>query len=656
MSNNFLKRKVYPSIFLFFAGVLLLLFSNVYQTWKISFFIVGFTLTFSGMLILRQFWPSRWRIGYVLIFGISARALLFPVTPSDDLNRHAWEAYIQLHGMNPYVTAPDNPATEPLRNEIWAGINHKEFTSIYGPLSQMLFKTVMFFWYSPFGIKLIVMIFDIMSVLLLALFLKDRGSRINELLLYAINPLVLYSFAAEGHLEAIIVFMLAASAVLYQRKKYRWMFFFLGCACAVKLTSIIYVPLFIRKDTLKFTPFVLIPVLFALPYGIDILSIVDVTVRFAREFRFNGLLFSMFALFFDNDTALKISTLLFGTLFLWIFFLTPNPVKACRNASVAFLLSAPTTHSWYFTIPAMFAVLFPSRPLIILTGTMGFGWLTIFNYWAHGRWIECWYIPVLEYLTPLLPDLYVRRKLPGSDFNLSLNDERISIIIPVLNESQQLQDCLESIHIPENTHSEILVVDGGSHDTTLDIAKADPRVRIIQTSKGRGIQISGGIEKASGDLIIILHADSRLDTTAVSHIIQFCKQHPHIAGGSVASRFESTELRFRFITALNTIRSRWTGISFGDQVQFFRKNVLINNLPKVKIMEDIEISLRLKENGPMALLPPIAKSSTRRWEKRNYTRNMFTVIGLTGLYLFKRRLGLLSSDNSEFYKAYYEKT
>jgi hypothetical protein len=70
-------------------------------------------------------------------------------------------------------------------------------------------------------------------------------------------------------------------------------------------------------------------------------------------------------------------------------------------------------------------------------------------------------------------------------------------------------------------------------------------------------------------------------------------------------------------------------------------------------MEDIEISMLLKERGPVAVLPVLAKSSMRRWQKMGYANNTMVVIALTLSYLFRRRCGVLKGDNSDFYEAYY---
>jgi hypothetical protein len=649
------KKRFLLFLIILTSGIVLLSCIKFFPSKHQYLFIGGFACSFAGMLGLRHYWPNNRGAIQIIFIALIARCLLLPIVPSDDVNRYIWEGKVQLHQLNPYSIAPENPVTEPIRDSIWQGINHKEYTSIYGPLAQHVFRLAAFIWYTPFFLKMILLLFDIGTLIFLLLYLKKRGSRINEALLYAVNPLVLYSFAAEGHLESMMIFMLAGAVLMFQRKQTAWMFVFLGCACSVKLTAAIFIPLFIRKDTFKYVPFVIVPFVAALPFGDSIVSIFTVTRKFATDFHFNGCAYNALLTIVSGYHAMILSMSIFIIAYGWIFFLTPDPGKACGNVAVAFLLTSPTAHAWYFTIVAMFAVLYPARSWIALTGTIGMSWIIIFNYWITGIWKEYGYLWVFEYLPSAFIELYGRWKLPGFSSPGYGKPESLTVIIPVLNEGNRLHDCLESITLPKDILSEIIVVDGGSTENTCDIARADQRVKLLTSDKGRGIQIAHGVDQAKGDLIIVLHADTQLDKKSVATILQFCLKHPYVAGGSVAAKFDTPEPRFVFITALNNFRSRFSGVSFGDQVQFFRKRAIENRVPRVKLMEDIEMSMLLKEQGPIAFLPSIAKSSVRRWRNKKYMTNIFTVVTLTALYIVKRRFGLLKEDNNDFYKAYYGK-
>jgi len=608
------------------------------------------------MLGLRNSWPPNWKLMPIVVLAVVSRCFLLPLDHSDDLNRYLWEGRVQLHAINPYALSPQDPRLAPIRDVVWQGINHKEFTSIYGPLAQLVFRACVSIRYSELFLKIILVLFDLGTLLLLVRILQNRGSRLSEALLYAVNPVVLYAFAAEGHVESIMLCMLAGAMLMHRKKKFALMFVLIGCAASVKLTALIFLPLLIRKETLRYLWFVLLPIVMVIPYGASAGTLITVTGRFATEFHFNGFLYGILVLFFSCHTALVISTVIFLGIYCAVIFLTPDPIRACGNVALAFLLTSPTAHPWYFTIIAMFAVLYPVRSWIALTGTIGISWLTSFTYWATGIWKEWLIIPILEYAPPFLLEIAARWRRPeyaspgyGCPYSLS-------IIIPVLNEENQLRDCLESIVLPQDVQAEIIVIDGGSSDATQSIAQADQRVKLVTSDPGRGIQIAEGVKHSTGDLIIIIHADTRLAHNGVARLYEFCKNHPNMCGGSVATRFNAQGFRFALITALNNLRARITGISFGDQVQFFRRQAIQGDMPRVKLMEDIEISMLLKERGELAVLPALARSSTRRWRQKSYVHNMLLVLRLTTTYLVRRRLGTLTGDNSDFYEAYYGKT
>ncbi len=111
----------------------------------------------------------------------------------------------------------------------------------------------------------------------------------------------------------------------------------------------------------------------------------------------------------------------------------------------------------------------------------------------------------------------------------------------------------------------------------------------------------------------------------------------------------------RWIAWLNNTRARWTGIAFGDQAQFFRKDALarIGGFPGMMLMEDIELSLRLKEQGQICFISKGVTVSNRRWEKKGFWGNIWRVLWLSCSYLVQRRLGIGDPERRDFYKRYY---
>jgi glycosyltransferase involved in cell wall biosynthesis len=203
--------------------------------------------------------------------------------------------------------------------------------------------------------------------------------------------------------------------------------------------------------------------------------------------------------------------------------------------------------------------------------------------------------------------------------------------------------------------SQVIVVDGGSMDATREAVRSFPSVKLLESARGRGRQICRGLQEATAGAVLVLHADSRLKDRAAARAIGTLRTYPDVAGGCFGARFDSRQNRFRTVALLNNLRARIFGISFGDQAQFFRRSALAGSLKPLSIMEDIDISLLMKEAGGMAFLSDGVVSSTRRWDRIGYAANFLTVVRLTSLFIIQRRFGPLSCNDSDFYRMYYGK-
>jgi len=123
--------------------------------------------------------------------------------------------------------------------------------------------------------------------------------------------------------------------LMHQKKKFAFMFVLIGCAASVKLTALIFIPLLIRKETLRYLWFALLPLVMVVLYGTSANSLITVTGRFASEFHFNGFLYGILVLFFSYHNALVISTVIFLGAYSAVIFLTPDPIRACGNVALA---------------------------------------------------------------------------------------------------------------------------------------------------------------------------------------------------------------------------------------------------------------------------------------------------------------------------------
>ncbi|MBI3810165.1 MAG: TIGR04283 family arsenosugar biosynthesis glycosyltransferase [Nitrospirae bacterium] len=198
----------------------------------------------------------------------------------------------------------------------------------------------------------------------------------------------------------------------------------------------------------------------------------------------------------------------------------------------------------------------------------------------------------------------------------------ISVIIPTLHEEKTLPGTLARLRHP--AFSEVLVVDGGSRDRTLaDVALANPLTRIMNAPTGRARQMNAGAAVSKGELLLFLHADTLLPTTAAQDITR-AMADTRIAGGRFDARLVPDRGLLWVVGRMMSWRSRLTGIATGDQAIFVRRKVFedLGGFPDIPIMEDIAFSLRLKQAGQVAALHSCVMTSGRRWERHGAIRTI----------------------------------
>ena len=207
---------------------------------------------------------------------------------------------------------------------------------------------------------------------------------------------------------------------------------------------------------------------------------------------------------------------------------------------------------------------------------------------------------------------------------------KLSIILPVLNEARGIAETLAALR---PLAAEIIVVDGGSDDATPAIAQrlAD---QLITAPRGRARQMNAGAAVARGDILLFLHADTLLPVGADQSIIAA------LAAGAAWGRFDvritGESLWLPLIAALMNRRSRLTGIATGDQAIFVRRAAFaaLGGFPAQPLMEDIELSRRLKAQSPPACLRERVLTSGRRWEKHGVLRTVLLMWSLRLRYFF----------------------
>ena len=177
-------------------------------------------------------------------------------------------------------------------------------------------------------------------------------------------------------------------------------------------------------------------------------------------------------------------------------------------------------------------------------------------------------------------------------------------------------------------------MDGGSTDATAAVAARSPRVRLLASPRGRASQMNAGARAALGDVLLFLHADTLLPDGALA-AVEAAVGDPGIVAGRFDVRFDNSRLLFRMISWFMNQRSRWSGISTGDQAIFVCRKPFdaLGGYPDIPLMEDVELCRRLKRRGQMAALRLCVTTSARKWEREGAVRTILLMWALRLLYV-----------------------
>jgi len=177
-------------------------------------------------------------------------------------------------------------------------------------------------------------------------------------------------------------------------------------------------------------------------------------------------------------------------------------------------------------------------------------------------------------------------------------------------------------------------VDGGSTDATSAAAARFPRVRLLESPRGRARQMNAGARAARGDILLFLHADTLLPGGALA-AVEAAVSDPGVVGGRFDVRFDNRRPVFRMIAWLMNQRSRWSGISTGDQAIFVCREVFeaMGGYPEIPLMEDVELCRLLKLRGQLAPLRLAVTTSARKWERDGAVRTILLMWALRFLYM-----------------------
>lgn len=191
---------------------------------------------------------------------------------------------------------------------------------------------------------------------------------------------------------------------------------------------------------------------------------------------------------------------------------------------------------------------------------------------------------------------------------------RISIIIPTLDEETGIAACLDRVRRAPGV--EVIVVDGGSRDATVEAARR-AGAEVISAPRGRALQMNAGAEVSRGEILLFLHADTLLPSGWEAEVRRALAR-PEVAAGAFTFRLDQRTAGLRFIELCVAWRCRLASIPYGDQGLFLRRGVFLaaGGFPDLPIMEDCEFVRRLKKRGRIIVSPASATTSARRWQQK----------------------------------------
>jgi rSAM/selenodomain-associated transferase 2 len=612
---------------------------HAHPVWRI----VTFFLLLAACLAVTFTWPRtgtpRIQATGILLLALVVRLALVPHPVDSDANRYLWEGRLIREGYDPYSHVASAPEWANQRDAYWDGMNQKALRTIYPPIAEWTFAAIGGLWYHPAALKAVFIVFDLGSIALLLAMLSARSQPLRLAGLYAFNPVPLIGFAAEGHFDAMLIFFVLLALSLHERRYTAWSWIALGLAVQTKLVAVLLAPLFVRREGWR-TAWIgaAIAVLPFLPYSADINAWLSGVHHFGADLGFNGSIHALASIAFGNRASAAV--LCAAILVLWIALVTFLDTDLWHSAFFVFgglIALSPIVHYWYVSWALVFVPLFPSLAWITLSGMMALYFLVgvIPAPWEQIVIWATFGVMLVREATLALPSL-ASHGFPGESSDIC----SLAVVVPTLNESSTLANCLDSVARMSPSPDELIVVDGGSIDGTREIAVRFGAT-IVSCKPGRGRQIAAGVAETTADLVLVLHADSEIGPDTGSRIVAALSTWPEAVGGAIGQRFDREALGLSLIECLNEVRAVLLGLSFGDQGQFFHRSAIMagGGFPNLPLMEDVELSLRLQAAGRMIYLGGGLVCSGRRWQQENWLKRCATVIAMTTIYLLRRREG-----------------
>jgi hypothetical protein len=476
----------------------------------------------AAVLCWRGLRAGRLGIVVVLLFAVGFRFAAFapgaPPPLTTDLYRYAWDARVTVSGTNPYRYAPADPHLRRLRDrEVWPRVNLPDWRTPYPPGAQGAFVGARgIFGHGPRATSWLILAADAAAVALLGLVLARAHAPLERVGLYAWHPLAVSEIAANGHLDALAVLSMAALLAAWQTRRFTLAGLAVAIGSLIKFWPVLLAPSLARRGGVRFlAPLALIPLAY-LPFLSVGTGVLGSLVRFERLHHFGSLAYPLTGLVGSLASHALIGLAL-GFVVTAVALRDHKSVEQVARSALlvlgTLLIVLEYLQPWYAVVLLPALVLVPAPGWIWLTGTLPLLYLYADN--ALPPWVR----PVVYGPLALwaLGSLLTRRRVRRTQLPPLPQRPRVAGVVPALNEEEALPHLLAEI--PAGVLDDVIVVDGGSRDTTVRVARAGGARVVEERRRGYGRACAAGVASTDADVIVFLDGDGSDDPAFLQRVL-----------------------------------------------------------------------------------------------------------------------------------------
>lgn len=636
--------------------------------WRVVLFTLLGLAGLLSVFLFPQFRSARAVFFAIWIPAILLRLFLLPTAVSDDVSRYLFEGKLVRAGINPYAQTADAESVSHYRDAQWAMMNHKDKPTAYPPLAQLIFAASGAVSYQPLAYKLLFILADLLTLGAVLKLLRSRGLSLAFSGFYALSPVVLVAFAGEAHFDSLMIAALMWGVHAYEVGRKQWAVVLASIATGIKWITLPLIPFFIGKRWIVGVFVSAVVLMLPAIYFLDSIQLLlHGLFAFGGTRSFNGMVYDL--LLYGADLPRSVCNGIVLTAFVsvvlwrWLWRERTPPDSHLRWILGTLIVLSPTVHFWYLAWMMPLVCLRPSLPWLTFSITAGSYFFVWINAAGELGWLlEQWQQYVLwgPFVLACVYEIWSTRGrgLWPIVRPAKSSEPSIAVVIPTLNAAKTLREALGSIEQQSVSVDEVIVADAGSKDSTLRMIDESPLpVRVLNVDRGRGVQIAAGIEAAEADWALVLHADATLAPNAIDCILRSIARDRTIIGGALGQRFKLNAPGLLPIELLNDLRVLLTRTAFGDQAQFFHRETAVRRklVPKQPLMEDVESSWRIREQGGFVFLNQPCRVSHYKWSSGGWFKRFFLVLRLVSKYRWARLRSRIHAEalSKKLYEDYY---